>query len=93
MSGKTKKTCFNCGGAGKITVYTESEGMHNLGQWFHGKNYERPTKKITCPDCNGKGTIVFCDHDFKYIGSSKMGTFAYYKCRHCGERTEYNQGN
>ena len=61
-----------------------------LGAGYHNYLYPEETK---CGCCNGKGEVTWGVHEYVQVGSSKMGTMAYFKCKYCGDRQEYNQGN
>ena len=88
-----KQTCSRCNGEGRITVYTESEGIHKVGVWIEGREYPRPTKRVTCDNCHGSGKTTYEEHNYVESGSSKMGTWAYFKCTRCGDTYSINQGN
>lgn len=79
-------------------VYTESAAEHTVAVWLNdGKEYERPTKRVTCSACNGSGKQIVTDmeksrsHDYVYVGHT--GNTEHQKCKYCGERWDYHHTN
>ena len=93
-----KEVCSNCGGSGRMDIYTESSLEHTVAVFLDdGRDYERPTKRVTCDVCHGRGKVqAYHDYVFSHNITKKIGGFfsptypvAVYRCANCGDRKEW----